>query len=385
MQRATLGKPKKEIVRPFGSEKQGSIDTPFLWLTLLLVSIGLIMLFSASYARASYEDASDPAHYFIRQGAVALVGLALMLLVSRMDYHWFGKMSKPFLALVLVLLVLTLAIGTEEGGARRWLNLGISFQPSELAKLAVILFFADSMARNRNRMQTLRYGFLPYLAVLGIVAALLFLQPHMSATLIILGVGFVMMILGGTNGKHLAVLVLLGVVLVAVYLMTKGYTGDRVTAWLDPEADPTDKGYQTLQSQYAIGSGGFFGLGFGKSRQKYLYLPEEHNDYIFAIICEELGFLGALSIIILFSLLILRGFWIALHARDRFGLLLAAGLSTLLAVQVFLNMGVVSNLLPSTGISLPLFSYGGTALLIQLTQLGMILSVSRRDKNNLTS
>lgn len=381
---AHQGKPERQIAQPEISVEGGGLDAPFLLLTLVLVVIGLGMLFSASYARASYEEGHNAAHYFIRQGLVALAGIGLMLLISRLDYHLLGLFAKPIMAGVVILLVLTLVIGTSEGGAKRWLNLGISFQPSELAKLGVIILFAALMTKNAARMHTLRYGFLPYLGILGTVAALLFLEPHMSATLIILAVGFVMMILGGTNKKHLLILVLLGLALVAAYLLTKGYTGDRITAWMDPEADPTDKGYQTLQSQYAIGSGGFFGLGLGHSRQKYLYLPEEHNDYIFAIICEELGFVGAVSIILLFSLLILRGFWIALHARDRFGVLLAAGLSTLLAVQVFLNMGVVSNLLPSTGISLPLFSYGGTALLIQLAEMGIILSVSRWDKNKRT-
>ncbi len=382
---ANHGRQKTDRLQPVrtAENESGMLDIPFLVLTLLLVAVGLVMLFSASYARAYYEDGATPAHYFIRQGTVALAGIAMMLLISRVDYHLLGKFSKLIMAVAVLLLTLTLLIGTSEGGAKRWLNLGISFQPSEIAKLAVIILFADLMAKNRDRMHTLRYGFLPYLFVLGVIAGLLFLEPHMSATLIILGVGFVMMIIGGTNWKHLAVLALLGALLVAVYLLTKGYTGDRITAWMNPEADPTDKGYQTLQSQYAIGSGGFFGLGFGRSRQKYLYLPEEHNDYIFAIVCEELGFVGAVGIILLFCLLILRGFWIALHAADRFGLLLASGLSTLLAIQVFLNMGVVSNLLPSTGISLPFFSYGGTALLIQLAEMGIILSVSRWNKQKL--
>lgn len=363
------------------TDESGMMDIPFLVLTLLLVAFGLIMLFSASYARA-YNDTGNSATYFIRQLGFAALGTVVMLALSRLNYQLYNKFSLPLLAVSVVLLVLVLLIGTEEGGAKRWLYLGISFQPSEIAKLAVILAFATLMSNNRNRMGDWRYGLLPYVVILGIVAGLLYLEPHLSATLIILAVGFVLMILGGTKPKHLLLLAALGAALVGVYLLTKGYTGDRLMAWRDPESYPQDEGYQILQSQYAIGSGGFLGLGFGKSRQKYLYLPEEHNDYIFAIICEELGLVGAVAIIVLFALLIIRGYWIAIHARDRFGLLTAAGLTTLLAIQVFLNIAVVTNFFPSTGISLPFFSYGGTALVLQMAEMGIILSISRWTKNN---
>lgn len=364
-------------------DESGMMDIPFLVLTLILVIFGLVMLFSASYARA-YNDTGNSAYYFIRQLGFAVLGTVVMLALSRLNYQFYNRFSLPLLAASVVLLVLVLLMGSEEGGAKRWLRLGISFQPSEIAKLAVVLAFATLMSNNRDRMRDWRYGFLPYLVILGVVAGLLYLEPHLSATLIILAVGFVMMVLGGTKPKHLLLLALLGVALVGVYLGTKGYTSDRFTAWHDPDSYAQTEGYQVLQSQYAIGSGGFLGLGFGKSRQKYLYLPEEHNDYIFAIICEELGLVGALAVLVLFSLLILRGYWIAMHARDRFGMLAAAGLSTLLAIQVFLNIGVVTNFLPSTGISLPFFSYGGTALVLQMAEMGIILSISRWTKNNLT-
>lgn len=367
-------------------DESGMLDIPFLILTLLLVAIGLIMLFSASYARAYNEDGSNPAKYFIRQGSLAAVGIVIMLVISRLNYQYFSKFSKPLLVVAIILLIGVLAVGRESNGAKRWIQLPFvgRFQPSEIVKLAVVMSFATLMTQYRDRMSDWRYGLLPYVVILGIIAVLLYMEPHMSATLIILAVGFVMMIIGGTKFKHLTLLGLAAVLLVGIYLMTKGYTGDRLAAWMDPESDPSDKGYQTLQSQYAIGSGGLLGLGFGKSRQKYLYLPEEHNDYIFAIVCEELGFVGAVCIIVLFALLIIRGYWIAMHARDRFGLLLASGLTTLLALQVALNVAVVSNLLPSTGISLPFFSYGGTALMIQLAEMGLILSVSRWNKNKLT-
>ena len=235
----------------------------------------------------------------------------------------------------------------------------------------------------RERMQSFREGILPFVVILAVVCGLLVLEPHLSAIIIILGVSAAMLFLGGVKLRWFALGLGVVAVFVAVYLATKGYAGDRIQAWLHPFEDESDSGYQIVQSLYAIGSGGLMGLGLGRSRQKYLYLPEEHNDYIFPILCEELGFVGAMVVLLLFLLLILRGYWIALHARDRFGMLVVGGLTTLLALQVFLNIGVVTNLLPATGISLPFFSYGGTALLIQLFEMGVILSVSRQNDNKL--
>lgn len=356
---------------------RGMIDVPYLVLTILLVVIGLIMLLSASYARAYYKTGNS-ARYFISQLIFACMGMGALFLFSRIPYEWYQKLSLLILFVAVALLALVPVIGVRVGGAKRWISLGFTrFQPSEIAKFAVIVSFAAIMAAHTRDMKGFKYGFAPYMLILGVISVLLYLEPHMSATLIILALGFVMMILGGTNWKYLVALVVLGIAFVAIYLSTKGYTGDRVAAWLHPENDPLDKGLQILQSQYAIGSGGLTGLGFGRSRQKYLYLPEEHNDYIFAIVCEELGFIGAIGILILFAMLILRGFWIAMHARDRFSMLLAAGLTTLLALQVFLNVAVVTNLLPSTGISLPFFSSGGTALIMQLAENGIVLNVSR--------
>lgn len=369
-------------LRPVETDR-GMIDVPYLVLTVLLVVIGLIMLFSASYARAYYKTGNS-AKYFISQLMFAVMGMGVLFLFSRIPYEWYQKLSLLILFVAVAILALVPLIGIEVGGATRWISLGFTrFQPSEIAKFAVITSFAAIMAAHMRDMKGFKYGFAPYMLILGVIAGLLYLEPHMSATLIILAVGFIMMILGGTNWKFLVGLVVVAVGLVAVYLLTKGYTADRIRAWLDPESDPLDKGLQILQSQYAIGSGGLTGLGFGRSRQKYMYLPEEHNDYIFPIVCEELGFVGAMVVLLLFLLLILRGYWIALHARDRFGMLVVGGLTTLLALQVFLNIGVVTNLLPATGISLPFFSYGGTALLIQLFEMGVILSVSRQNDNKL--
>ena len=366
-------------------DERGLPDLPFLILTVILVVVGVIMLFSASYASA-YADPEihNSAYYFVRQGGFALAGLAAMWLISRINYQAFRFFSFFVLAGSLFLLILVPLIGTTENGARRWISLfGISFQPSELAKVGVVMVFAALMSIWRDRMRSFRYGVLPYLTILAMIALLLYIERHLSATLIIFMTGAVMMLLGGTDKRWLVGLAIVAVGLIVLYLLTRGYTGDRVEAWLHPEEYASDKGYQVIQSRYAIGSGGLTGLGFGKSRQKYLYLPEEHNDYIFAIVCEELGFIGAVLSRLLFALLILRGYWISMHARDRFGALLSAGLITLIGLQVLLNIGVVTNLLPSTGISLPFFSYGGTALLVNLAEMGMILSVSRQNTNRL--
>ena len=366
-------------------DERGLPDLPFLLLTVILVVIGVIMLFSASYASA-YADPNihNSAYYFVRQGSFALGGFAAMWLISRINYQAFRFFSFFVLAGSVLLLFLVPLIGESENGATRWISLfGISFQPSELAKVGVVMVFAALMSIWRDRMRSFRYGVAPYLLIMGVIAFLLYLEPHLSATLILIMTGAVMMLLGGTDKKWLIALAVIAAGLLGVYLMTKGYSGGRIKAWLHPEEYAADEGYQVIQSRYAIGSGGLTGLGFGKSRQKYLYLPEEHNDYIFAIVCEELGFVGAVLILLLFALLILRGYWISMHARDRFGALLSAGLITLIGLQVLLNIGVVTNLLPSTGISLPFFSYGGTALLVNLAQMGMILSVSRQNTNRL--
>lgn len=364
-------------------DERGLMDIPFLLLTLLLVAIGVIMMFSASYARAFYKEGSST-YYFARQGGFALAGIAAMWLISRINYQWWRIGAVPIMASAIVLLILVPIIGKEENGATRWINLfGISFQPSELAKLAVVLCFAAMISFYRDRMQTFHYGVLPFAGILVVIAGLLCLEPHLSATLIILATGAVMMFLGGTRLRWFALgagVVALGLI---VYLNTQGYASDRIIAWRDPFSDQSDKGYQILQSLYAIGSGGMMGLGLGRSRQKYLYLPEEHNDYLFPIVCEELGFVGAVLVLLLFALLVFRGYWIAIHARDRFGSLVAAGITTLLLLQVFLNVGVVTNLLPATGISLPFFSYGGTALLVQLAEMGIILNISRSNRSNL--
>ncbi len=379
---AHLPQPEKKRAKILLDER-GLLDVPFLALTVLLVIIGVVMMFSASYARA-YAEKNNATYFFARQAIFAIFGVGMMLFVSRVNYQIWRGASFIVLAVSIVFLMLVPIIGTEEGGAKRWIWIGFtSFQPSELTKLAIVMSFASLMSTYREKMQTFRYGVAPFAAILLIVCALLALERHFSGILIILAIGASMMFLGGVQLRWFAIGGAAVAVFAVIYLTTMGYASDRVTAWRDPMSDPSDTGYQILQSLYAIGSGGLMGLGFGKSRQKYLYLPEEHNDYIFPIVCEELGFVGALVIILLFILLIVRGYWIAMHARDRFGALMAAGLTTHMALQTFLNIGVVTNFLPATGISLPFFSYGGTALLLQLFEMGLILAVSRQNDNKL--
>ncbi len=358
-------------------------DFPFLLLTLLLLTIGLIMLWSASFPQSEYDTGyTDSGRYVRKQALCAIIGLAAMYFFSRIPAHTWYRLAWPIYGVSIGLLLLVLVMGQSVNGARRWINIaGIQFQPSELAKFAQIVLLARLTTRFGPETQTFRYGVLGFgTAILGILVPLA-LEKHLSAIMLMGLVAVVMMFVAGTRIKWLMAGAGAAAVFVIVYISFMGYAGDRVTAWLHPELDPGNTGYQILQSLYAIGSGGLFGLGWGKSRQKYLYLPFQYNDYIFAICCEELGLIGVLGIMCLFSLLILRGYWIALRTADRFSTVLAAGLTTLIAVQTTLNLGVVTNLLPSTGIALPFFSYGGTALAVNLGEMGILLSISRQRKN----
>ena len=395
-------KPKRDLT----VEEQlarGPLDLPFLMLVLLLTGIGLIMVFSASYASAYYNEAvthHDPTWYVKRQAIFAAAGVVVMYLTSKLNYQNFRWMSIFVLAAAFVLLILVKVphIGVTAGGANRWIKLpGLpQFQPSEVAKLGVILYFSARLAkRNTEKKRKFnhhtpkgrflrlmdRIGLLelaPYMGVLLAILGLLALQPHMSGMILILAIGASILFAAGI---HLGWFVAGGSFAVAALtfiIFNTDYMASRIHIWQDPWSDPLGKGFQTIQSLYAIGSGGLLGLGLGNSRQKFLYIPEPQNDFVFSIVCEELGFVGAVLILCLFALLILRGYWLAIHARDRFGALLIVGITTLLAVQVFLNIAVVTNFIPTTGISLPFFSYGGTALMIQLAEMGMILSVSRQ-------
>ena len=355
------------------------VDDPFAILVLLLLTVGLLMLWSASFAQSEYDTGYESSvRYLAKQGACALIGLAAMFVFSRIPAAVWYRLAWPLYGVSIVLLLSVLVVGQEVNGAKRWINLlGIRFQPSEVAKFAMIVLFARLTKNYGRDAKTFRYGVLGFgFALLGILVPLA-LEKHLSAIMLMGLVAVVMMFVAGTGMRWLLAGAVAAVLFAAIYISLMGYAGDRVTAWLHPEKDPGDTGYQILQSLYAIGSGGLFGLGYGKSRQKYLYLPFQYNDYIFAICCEELGLVGALAIVALFAAMILRGYWIALRARDRFSTVLASGLITLIAVQTILNLCVVTNLLPSTGIALPFFSYGGTALAVNLGEMGILLNISR--------
>ena len=359
-----------------------TIDVPFLIILLLLLTIGLSMLYSASYAQSQFDTRyTDSTKYLQKQAICAVIGLIAMYFLSRLPAGLWYRLAWPIYGISIVLLLSVLLFGQSVNGAKRWINIaGIQFQPSEIAKFAMILLFARLTRGFGGAARQFRYGVLGFGgALLGILVPLA-LEKHLSAILLMGMVAVVMMFVAGTHPKWLWIGAGVAVLFVVVYVSIMGYAGDRITAWLHPEEDPADTGYQILQSLYAIGSGGLFGLGLGRSKQKYLYLPFQYNDYIFAVICEELGLVGAVLIILLFAALILRGFWIALHAPDRFSTVLCAGLISLIAVQTILNLGVVTNLLPSTGIALPFFSYGGTALAVNLAQMGIVLSISRGRK-----
>ena len=369
---------KQRMLKDYrASETRGSVDLPFLILTLIILTIGIIMVLSASYARAYYTE-GNPTHYFWRQMIFAVSGVAIMLFASRLPVSLYRRFSMLLLLISIVMLALVPIIGMEENGATRWINLKFTtFQPSEIAKLAVIMGFSVMICTFKEKMQTFKYGVLPFAAVLALVVGLLVLEPHLSASVIILAIGAIMMFAGGT---HIKWFILLGIVVAAagvILVGQLGYAMERIQSWRDPFSDLQGDGWQIVQSLYAVGSGGVLGLGIGQGRQKFLYLPEEHNDFIFSVVCEELGFVGATLILVLFALLVIRGYWIALHAKNRYSALLVTGITSLLAIQVFLNVAVVTNFIPCTGISLPFFSYGGTALWLQLAEMGIVLAVSR--------
>ena len=362
--------------------ERGAVDLPFLLLTLLLLAIGMIMLLSASFVGAYYggekTTKGDPTYYFTRQLAFAALGLLAMYLATKFPLVFYRRLSKWVMIVALGLLVIVAAIGVVAGGAQRWIGFGaFSIQPSEIAKLAVVLTFADMICRRRKKMAELKQGFLPFCAILAVLAGLVALQPHLSGAIIITAVGMIMLFLGGAKIRwFVAILIPLAIAATGLVLLFP-HASVRIKVWLDPLGDPLGDGWQIAQSLYAIGSGGLMGLGLGQSRQKYLYLPEEHNDFIFSIICEELGFIGAILILALFALLIMRGYWLATQAQNKFDFLVCSGLTSLLAMQVILNIAVVTSIVPCTGISLPFFSYGGSALIMQLGEMGLILSMSR--------
>lgn len=366
---------------------RSGIDMPFLCILLLLLAIGLITMFSASYAYGYYQFGDS--YKFIRnQGLFAAIGIVIMLLVSFVDYHVLHKLAWPILLIAWILLVIVLFMPAINY-VHRWIQIpGLgNFQPSEIAKFALILICAHMISVNYKKMRSFVTGILPYLIILGITGLLVYKEPHISALVIMILLTGVMLFVGGVKLRWFGIVIAAigaGLGYIVLFASDVAYASNRIQAWLNPFSNATqqliDDTWQTRQSLYAIGSGGWLGVGLGQSRQKYLWLPEPQNDFIFSIVCEELGFLGAAVIILLFALLVWRGILIALSARDKFGMLLGLGLSFQIGMQVILNICVVCNTIPNTGISLPFFSYGGTSLVILLAQMGILLSISRSSR-----
>lgn len=361
----------------------GSIDIPFLGLTIALLTIGLIMLFSASYPYAYFYKNQNSYYYFSRQLIFSVLGLAAMFILSKLNYKLLKAFSRPILAVTIVLLVIVLFYHTNFKGFKRWIPIGsFTFQPSDLAKFTLILTLAVYISEYYKYMKTFKYGIAIPLCVIAVFCGLIVLEHHMSCTILMFFIGASLMFAGGSNWKLFAlgigVIALVGFVAVSFPDLLENYAGERIVAWLDKDYEPTGARWQTNNSLYAIGSGGFFGVGLGNSKQKYLYVSEPQNDFIFSIVCEELGFVGATVIIILFAALVVRGFIIAGRCNDRFGSLLIVGVVSQIGIQVIFNILVVTDTIPNTGIALPFFSYGGTAMFMLLAEIGVVLAVSRK-------
>ncbi len=373
-----ISKAKKD-----GFIQDGKLDITFLSFVLILLTVGLVMLFSASYAY-SYENYGNSYKFIVKQALFAGAGIIAMLGFSKIDYHIWRKFSWIIYLVTLGLLVFLLISPPMVSGmsVKRWFAVGsFSFQPSEIAKFAIVILFSTLIAANQKLMNNWKF-ILFLFGVLGVTCVLVVAEPHLSATVLIAAIGVVLIYVGGLNRKVVVTGIILAVVGVALVIVTQStgfisYGADRIKYWLDPWADATGEGFQTIQSLLAIGSGGILGRGIGMSRQKYLWVPEPHNDFIFSIVCEELGLIGAVLIILMFALLVWRGFAIAMRSSDKFGSMLAIGLTFQVGLQAMLNIWVVTNTMPNTGISLPFFSYGGTSLLILLAEMGIVLSVSR--------
>ncbi len=362
----------------------GSIDIPFLGLTVALLTIGLIMLFSASYPYSYYYENHNSYYYFERQLVFTVLGLIAMFVMSKINYKLLKAFTTPLLIFTLACLVLVLFYHTNVGNFKRWIPLfaGITFQPSDLAKFTIILTLASYISDYYRHIKTFKYGICYPLGIIAIFCGLIVMEHHMSCTILMFLIGAALMFAGGSNWKlfafGLGMLVLLVFLIVTFPDLLENYAGERIKAWLDKDYDPSGARWQTNNSLYAIGSGGLFGVGLGNSKQKYLYVSEPQNDFIFSIVCEELGFVGAVFIIILFGALVVRGFMIAARCKDRFGSLLVIGVVAQIGIQVVFNIMVVTDTFPNTGISLPFFSYGGTAMMMLLFEIGVVLSVSRK-------
>jgi cell division protein FtsW len=360
-----------------GKGKLARMDFAIFITVLALCGIGLVMVFSASYYSAQ-EKWSDGLLYVRKQATYLAIALPCLLLLTRVNYHILEKLKTPALAISVVLLIAVLIFGKEENGAKRWLIIaGQSMQPSEVAKFGMIIYMSAFMSKRQQLMQDFVKGLVPMLMVIGLVCGLVMLQPNMSMAVIIGMMGIVMLYVGGASVKHIAILMFCGIVLFVLFAVIEPYRFARLTSFTDPWKDPADTGYQLIQSLYALGSGGLFGQGLNNSRQKLLYLTYGESDFVFSIVGEELGFIGAACVILLYLFIVYRGIRVALRCRDRFGSMLAAGITTVFALQVAVNIGVVTGAMPTTGQALPFVSAGGSSLLIFLSAMGVLLNISR--------
>ena len=372
-----MAKKKKE--KSFSSFLNNPIDFTLIITIFLLLSIGLIMLLSASSPSALSESGNSYS-YFSRQLIFAILGIIAMMIISKIDYRFYQKFYKHAWWIALILLALVLVAGRTVNGAKRWIYVTetLSLQPSELVKMLMIIFYAGILVKNRDELNKYGKGFLKHIIMLTPIIGLLLLEPHFSASIVIIGICSIMMIIAGCKFWHfLATGLAVGVPAIVALVAFSPYRLQRVITFLDPWKDATGDGWQVIQSLYAIGSGGLFGVGLGESKQKFLYIPEPHNDFIFSILGEELGFIGCAIVLILFAIFIWRGILIAMKAPDMFGSLLAIGITALVGIQVIINVAVVTSSMPATGMPLPFFSYGGTALFILLCEMGVLLNISR--------
>lgn len=360
-----------------------NIDTTFLLLIIIVLCAGLIMLLSASAPTANTKFGNSY-HFFARQLGFAAAGFVAMLVISRIDYRLYKPFAKLFMIICVVLLVLVLipGVGVEHNGARRWLNTGAEWQPSEIMKLAIAMFYASMIEDTKPDFRNLK-NTVPYFGWLGVTAALLMMETHLSGTIIICGIAVTILIVYGMQIRYFIAAAAVGTPLGLLLLKSDSVRWARVMNFLDPFKDTQYVGYQVVQGLYAIATGGFFGLGLGQSVQKYSYLPEPYNDFIFAIICEELGLFGAIAVMLLFAGIVIRGAKIAAEAPDTFGSLLVVGIMAQIAIQTILNIAVATSTIPNTGVALPFFSYGGTSLMVLLADMGIVLSVSRYSRKGL--
>ncbi|MGN1059564.1 MAG: putative lipid II flippase FtsW [Clostridia bacterium] len=376
--------------RKRGSQKQltrtrltkTGFDFGFLLTVILLLALGLLMVFSSSYPYAYYYF-NDGLYFIKKQLMWAALGTVAMIFTANFDYRNYKKLAVPILAVSFLLLVAVLIVGTDVKGAKRWIGVGgLSFQPSEIAKLGLIIYFAASLSQIKTKIKEFKY-LVRYLILMVAFMGLLLLEPHFSICIIIGLTLVIMLLVAGARLRYFVLMSVPAVFAGILIVVLEPYRLKRLTTFLDPFSDALGAGWQIIQSLYAIGSGGLFGLGFGNSRQKFLYVSEPQNDFIFSIICEELGLVGAVAILVIFALLLWRGMKIAVSAPDTFGSLLVTGIVALVGVQVVLNIAVVTSSIPTTGIPLPFFSAGGSSLLFLMAAMGIILNVSKFKKQTI--